>query len=62
MIWDYLSNVNLQKLIGDEILADLELMLPSICTDNDDQELFDINKKSTLKKIVSSFVTKSFFR
>ena len=62
MIWDYLSNVNLQKLIGDEILADLEVMLPSICADNDDQELFDINKKSTLKKIVSSFITKSFFK
>lgn len=61
MLWDDLTNINLQNLVGDDILAKLEELLPSLAF-SDDQEIFDINKKSFLKKIVSAFITSSYFQ
>ena len=61
MIWDNLSNSNLQKLIGDTLLTNLEETLPYII-DNDVLEPFDINRRNILIKIVSAFINKSFFR
>lgn len=61
MIWDDLSNSDLQKLIGDNLLNDLENTLPSII-DNDKSKPFNINRKDILERIVSSFIKKSFFK
>lgn len=61
MIWDSLSNSNLQKLIGDPLLSNLEETLPLII-ENDVLEPFDINRRNILKKIVSAFINKSFFK
>lgn len=58
MLWDYLSNADLQHLIDDSILQDLDEILQGL----EKQSYFNINQHSKLVRIVAAFIVPDFFR
>lgn len=60
MIWNYLSNEQLQEFIGSKFIDELKEIIPAIT--NVDANSFNINQKNILLKIINSFLTESFFK
>ena len=60
MIWNYLSNEQLQEFIGSKFIDELKEIIPAIT--NVDANSFNINQKDILLKIINSFLTESFFK
>ena len=60
MIWNYLSNEELQDFIGSKIICDLKEVIPAVTNVSDSE--FNINQKEILIRILNSFVCESLFK
>lgn len=58
MIWEKLSNFDLQKLIGDSLLTEIQQVLPAWS----EYQNVDIYQKKILSKIATAFIPPSFFK
>ena len=60
MIWDYFPVSNLQKMVGEQTLDTLEMLLPTV--DQTAETVHFLNDRKMLGTLVNSFADEDFFR